>query len=94
MANAWLEHVKKFWAKNKGKMAYSKALQEAKKTYKPTGGKKTAVKSKSTKGSKSKTNKGDEDYTTKKGNKDFHEDGKDVKKKSKPYQGKIKHGTK
>ena len=37
------------------------------------------------KGSKSKTHKGDHDFTTKKGSKDFHEDGKDVKKKRKPY---------
>tara|TARA_R110000803_G_scaffold101544_1_gene169471 strand:+ start:1682 stop:1924 length:243 start_codon:yes stop_codon:yes gene_type:complete len=34
MANKWMEHVAKFWAKNKGKMAYSEALKQAKKTYK------------------------------------------------------------
>ena len=33
MANAWLAHVKKFWAKNKGKMSYKEALKAAKKTY-------------------------------------------------------------
>jgi len=38
------------------------------------------------KGSKSKTHKGDKDYTTKKGDKDFHEGGHDVKKKRKPYK--------
>lgn len=37
------------------------------------------------KGMKSKTHTGDMDYTTKKGNKDFHRKGKDVKKKRKPY---------
>ena len=84
MANAWLDHVKKFWAKNKGKMSYSQALKEAKKTYK--GGAKTSSK----KGAKSKTRKGDKDYTTKKGDKDFHEDGKDVKKGKKPYKGNKK----
>ena len=34
MANPWLIHLKKFWAKNKGKMSYSQAMKEAKKTYK------------------------------------------------------------
>jgi len=47
----------------------------------------------STKGSKSKTRPGDKDYTTKKGDKDFHQDGRDVKKKRKPYTKKAKKGT-
>ena len=34
MANKWLEHVKKFWSAQKGKMSYAQALKEAKKTYK------------------------------------------------------------
>ena len=34
MANAWLTHVKQFWAKHKGKMSYRQALVAAKKTYK------------------------------------------------------------
>ena len=39
------------------------------------------------KGSKSKSRKGDKDFTTKKGDKDFHRKGKDVKVKGKtPYQ--------
>ena len=96
MANAWLEHVKKFWAKNKGKMAYSKALQEARKTYK--GKKASKDESKGMKGkkkgSKSKTHKGDKDFTTKKGDKDFDEKGKRIKKAKKPYKGQVKHGTK
>jgi len=37
------------------------------------------------KGSKSKTHKGDLNYTTKKGDKDFHEDGHLVKKTYKPF---------
>jgi hypothetical protein len=37
------------------------------------------------KGDKSKTHKGDKDYTTKKGDKDFHEKGHDEKKKKKPF---------
>lgn len=40
------------------------------------------------KGDKSKTHKGDKDFTTKKGDKDFHEGGHDEKKKKKPYGGK------
>ncbi len=37
------------------------------------------------KGAMSKTHKGDKDYTTKRGDKDFHEGGKDEKKKKKPF---------
>jgi len=48
----------------------------------------------STKGSKSKTRPGDMDYTTKKGDKEYHQDGRDVKKKRKPYTRKpVKKGT-
>ena len=96
MANKWLEHLKKFWSKNKGKMSYSQAMKEAKKTYK-SGATLTTSKSKarkSTKGSKSKTHKGDKDYTTKKGDKDYHEKGKNVKKPKKPYKGNVTHGVK
>ena len=42
-------------------------------------------KGKAVKGAKSKTHKGDLDYTTKKGDKDYHEGGHDVKKSKKPY---------
>jgi len=45
----------------------------------------TKTKSSSKKGSKSKTRPGDLDYTTKRGDKDFHQGGKDVKKKRRPY---------
>ena len=34
MANAWMTHLKSFWAKNKGKMSYKQAMVAAKKTYK------------------------------------------------------------
>ena len=37
------------------------------------------------KGDKSKTRKGDKDYTKKRGDKDYHEGGKDVRKRNKPY---------
>ena len=37
------------------------------------------------KGDKSKTRKGDKDYTTKRGDKDFHQGGKDIKKSTRPY---------
>lgn len=43
-------------------------------------------KTKSTKGAPSKTRPGDKDYTTKRGNKDFHEGGHDVKKKRAPFK--------
>jgi len=33
----------------------------------------------------SKTHKGDKDYSTKSGDRDFHEGGKDVKKSRKPF---------
>jgi len=32
--NNWLIHLKAFYAKNKDKMSYKEAMQEAKKTYK------------------------------------------------------------
>ncbi|MBA59921.1 MAG: hypothetical protein CMQ40_12225 [Gammaproteobacteria bacterium] len=38
------------------------------------------------KGDKSKTHKGDLDYTTKRGDKDFHRKGHDVHKKRRPYR--------
>jgi len=38
-----------------------------------------------TKGSPSKTRKGDLDYTTKRGNKDFHRGGKDIPMKRVPF---------
>ena len=34
MANAWMAHLKQFYAKNKGKMSYKQAMVAAKKTYK------------------------------------------------------------
>ena len=39
----------------------------------------------SKKGSKSKTRKGDLDYTTKRGDKDFHRKGHDEKEKRRPF---------
>jgi hypothetical protein len=39
------------------------------------------------KGDKSKTRPGDLDYTTKRGDKDFHRKGKDVKRARRPYTG-------
>jgi len=38
-----------------------------------------------TKGAKSKTRKNDMDYTTKRGNKDFHRGGKDIPMKRVPF---------
>ena len=42
--NPWLQHLKSFWSKNKGKMSYRQAMVAAKKNYTP--------KSKASKGSK------------------------------------------
>ena len=47
--------------------------------------KKSKKECKSCKGMKSKTHKGDKDYTTKKGDKDYHQGGLDVRKKNMPY---------
>jgi hypothetical protein len=63
----------------KAKKAYKEAMKK----------KKAAAKNKKikagTKGAKSKTHKGDKDYTTKAGDKVYHQKGKDVKKKKKPF---------
>tara|TARA_R100000664_G_scaffold10169_1_gene16843 strand:- start:2570 stop:3076 length:507 start_codon:yes stop_codon:yes gene_type:complete len=48
-----------------------------------------AKKGRAVKGAASKTHPGDKDYTTKKGDKDFHEKGHDVKKARKPYKKKA-----
>ena len=52
MTNAWLTHLKAFYAKNKSKMSYSQAMKAAKKTYKPakppTTGRKARKKTKNT----------------------------------------------
>ena len=37
--NPWLIHVKKVWAKQKGKMSYSQVLKHAKLSYKKVGAK-------------------------------------------------------
>jgi hypothetical protein len=44
------------------------------------------------KGARSKTHKGELDYTTKKGDVVYHEQGHDVKKSTKPYDGRAKRG--
>ena len=47
-----------------------------------------ATRRRSTKGTRSKTHRGRKNYTTKKGDKDFHRGGKDVKRKRKPFEKK------
>ena len=37
MGNPWLDHVKKVWARVKGKMSYRQCLVEAKKSYSKKG---------------------------------------------------------
>ena len=50
MTNAWIKHLKEFYAKNKDKMSYKQAMKEAKKTYKGGDSKgKSKSKAKSTK---------------------------------------------
>ena len=92
MANAWINHVKAYAKKHK--CSYREAMSKAKASYKGGKGKKQTKKDKKDeskgmkgrkKGRKSKTHKGDKDFTTKKGDKDYHEGGKNVKKSKKPY---------
>jgi len=44
-----------------------------------------------TKGAPSKTRKGDLDYTTKRGNKDFHQRHHDILKGKRPFEDVAKH---
>ena len=67
--------------KSKTKKAIAKNEKNMKKEMKKRG---------ESKGDKSKTRKGDLDYTTKRGDKDFHENKKDVKKSRRPYRRKKK----
>ena len=84
----WIDHVKKTAKKNK--ISYKEAMSVAKLTYKSKKSSSTKkVKSSSSK-TKSKTHPGDLNYTTKKGDKDFHESKKDVKKSRKPYTKRVK----
>ena len=46
MGNAWMDHVAKVWAKNKGKKSYKQTLVDAKKTYKSKTTKVTKKKAK------------------------------------------------
>ena len=80
----WIEDVKK--VQRRDGISYKEALKKASAERKKNRGSK--------KGDKSKTHKGDMDYTTKKGDKDFHEGGKDVKKKKRPYRRKTKKSSK
>lgn len=76
--NPWILHVKAVAAK-KG-ISYREALKVASASYK----------GKATKGAPSKTHRGEMDYTTKKGDVVFHEQGKFVKKPRKPF---VKGGS-
>jgi len=69
MPNKWVSHVQEYAKKHK--VSYGTAMKDAGKSYK--------------KGSASKTHKGDKDFTTKKGNKDHHVGGHDIKTGSAPY---------
>ena len=74
--NLWIQHVKEVAAKEG--IPYVQALKIAAQSYK----------GRATKEAPSKTNVGEEDYTTKKTDEVFHEKGKDVKKARRPYQSK------
>jgi hypothetical protein len=37
MANAWISHLKSFYAKNKKTMSYAQAMKAARASYKPKG---------------------------------------------------------
>lgn len=77
--NPWIAHVKKV-AAEKG-LPYTEALKIAAESYR----------GKATTGAPSKTKVGEEDYTTKKTSKVYHEQGKYVKKATTPY---TKYGKK
>lgn len=83
MANSWIEHVKKYAAKNK--IPYGKAISAARASYK--------------KGSASKTMKGKKDFTGKKGDiskskgKDVKKDNKNVDFHTMPDGTKMKGKT-
>ena len=86
MANPWIDFVKEFRKKLPKDTPYKEVLKKAKVEYAKT--KKDKPKA-GTKGAKSKTHKGDLDFTTKKGDKDFHrkQKGKKEEKESvKPFQ--------
>ena len=83
----WREHVASYRSKHGG--SYKDAMRGASATWKARKDESKGMKGK-TKGTKSKTHKGDKDFTTKKGDKDFHHGGKDVKEKRKPYTKKVR----
>lgn len=76
--NPWIAHVQQY-AKDHN-MTYFQALRDPKV--------KEGYKGAPVKGAPSKTVKGEEDYTTKKTSKVFHEKGKYVRKDRKPFQKK------
>ena len=87
MANPWLDFVKEFRKKLPKDTPYKDVLKKAKVEYAKTKKDKPKSKPKAgTKGAKSKTRKGDLDFTTKKGDKDFHRDDKDIKEKRDPFR--------
>ena len=61
-----------------------------KETPKKNPEKKNASDRGAVKGAASKTRPGDKDYTTKRGDKDFHRGGKDVKGKRAPFKKEMK----
>ena len=78
---SWREHIAAY--RKKHGVTYKDAMTAAGPSWRALTA--VSVKDKSTKGRKSKTHKGDKDFTTKKGDKDHHRGGKDVKEKKKPY---------
>lgn len=79
--NSWVTFLKQWSAEHN--MPYGQALKsaEAKAAYNKAKGIKTGHK-----GAPSKTHKGDMDFTTKRGDKDFHRKGKDVRKARRPFE--------
>ena len=59
-----------------------------------TGGKTRRHRRSFRKGSKSKTHKGDLDFTTKKGDHDYHRKGHDIKHRKRPFTVHKKKGKK
>ena len=80
----WKEHVANY--RKTHKVSYKDALKSASATWTKRNNEAKG----SAKGSASKTHKGDKNFTTKKGDKDFHREGKDVKEKKKPFATSMK----
>ncbi len=91
----WREHVASY--RKKHGVSLKEALKASAPSWKAQNAKdkkdESAGMKGKRKGTKSKTHKNDKDFTTKKGDKDFHREGKDVKEKRRPYTRRKKESA-